>query len=165
MVVPVSVMDCVRGGALALVTALVLMGCSTDDPSPDRGAIDGKALYGQNCASCHGSDLRGTANGPSHPSSVYEPRHHPDDSFRAAVRRGATQHHWDFGDMPAVEGIEDKQIDAIIDYIRSRQEDEGFEPYPPTGAAEVRSLRRAEQVSGADDTRHVSAQRFVPSTS
>ena len=124
---------CIRGGALGLAIALVLTGCGEDDPSSNAGALDGEALYGQNCASCHGSDLRGTGRGPSHLSVVYEPGHHPDTSFRAAVRRGVNQHHWDFGDMPAIEGLDDEQVGAIVDYIRSKQEEEGFEPLPTSG--------------------------------
>lgn len=88
---------------------------------------DGAALYGANCASCHGGDLRGTDRGPSHLSIVYEPNHHPDDAFRSAIRNGAAQHHWDFGDMPPVEGLDDGEVEAIIAYIRSEQETEGFE--------------------------------------
>ena len=49
------------------------------------------------------------------------------------MRRGVTQHHWDFGDMPAIEGLDDEQVGAIVDYIRSKQEEEGFEPLPTSG--------------------------------
>jgi cytochrome c1 len=62
---------------------------------------------------------------------VYEPGHHPDDSFRAAVAEGAVAHHWDFGDMPPVPGLTDDEVDQIIAFIREQQELHGFEPYPP----------------------------------
>lgn len=88
-------------------------------------------LYEQSCASCHGSDLRGTDQGPSHLSQVYEPGHHPDASFRAAITEGAVAHHWSFGDMPPVRGLGDTEIDAVIAFIREQQELHGFEPYPP----------------------------------
>jgi mono/diheme cytochrome c family protein len=91
----------------------------------------GRELYLNQCASCHGADLRGTDRGPSHLSIVYEPGHHSDESFRAAIRDGAPQHHWRFGDMPPVEGLDDAEIDAVIAYVREVQEREGFEPYPP----------------------------------
>lgn len=84
-------------------------------------------VYAQSCASCHGTDLRGTDRGPSHLSIVYEPNHHSDDSFRSAIANGARQHHWDFGDMPPVDGLSDADVEAVIDYIRDEQERQGFE--------------------------------------
>ena len=62
---------------------------------------------------------------------MYEPNHHNDESFRGAVGRGAQQHHWDFGNMPAIAGLGDDEIDAIIAYVRAEQEERGFETYPP----------------------------------
>ena len=42
------------------------------------------------------------------------------------------QHHWDFGDMPPVTGLDEAQIQgAVIAYVRHVQELEGFEAYPP----------------------------------
>jgi mono/diheme cytochrome c family protein len=34
--------------------------------------------------------------------------------------------------MPPVPGLDDDEIDAITAYVRSQQEAEGFEPYPPS---------------------------------
>jgi hypothetical protein len=65
--------------------------------------------------------------GPSHLSIVYEPNHHPDDSFRSAVANGAPQHHWDFGDMAPVSGLSDQDVDAVIAYVRAEQQRQGFE--------------------------------------
>jgi len=120
--------------AVALAAVAAVTGCGGDDSDSDTAADDssnGGELYAQNCAVCHGDDLRGTAEGPSHLSMVYEPGHHPDESFRSAIANGSQQHHWTFGDMPPVEGLDDDQVDAIIAYIRDVQEREGFEPYPP----------------------------------
>lgn len=118
--------------ALLGTAALLGAGCGGDGGDTDASAgPDGAALYRQTCASCHGEDLRGTNRGPSHLSEVYEPGHHPDESFRAAIARGAPAHHWDFGDMPPVEGLDDDEIEAVIAYVREQQEAEGFEPYPP----------------------------------
>src|SRR5918998_3610531 len=129
-----------------LAAAIGLAACSGDsdaedsgdgsDSGGDSGAASGDLalgaeVYAQSCASCHGDDLRGTDRGPSHLSIVYEPGHHSDESFRAAIRDGAPQHHWRFGDMPPVEGLDHDQIDAVIAYVREVQEREGFEPYPP----------------------------------
>ena len=35
--------------------------------------------------------------------------------------------YWDFGDMAAIPGLDDDEIDDIIGYIRSEQERQGFE--------------------------------------
>lgn len=104
-------------------------GLTTGEQTVDLAA--GEDLYAQSCASCHGADLRGTSRGPSHLSQVYEPGHHSDDSFRSAVANGSPQHHWQFGDMPPVEGLDDDEVDAVIAFIRDAQQREGFEPYPP----------------------------------
>lgn len=123
--------------ALAVGAPLLATGCGGDgaesgsDPGVSAEAPDGAALYQRSCALCHGNDLRGTAMGPSHLSEVYEPGHHSDASFVAAIKEGSPAHHWDFGDMPPVEGLSDDEIEAIIAFIRAKQESEGFEPYPP----------------------------------
>lgn len=121
----------VRAWALAVVATAALACGAGDDGNDSSGepANDGARLYAANCASCHGTDLRGTAAGPSHLSVVYEPGHHPDDSFRAVIRDGVAPHHWDFGPMPAIAGLDDGEIEAIVAFIRAAQEREGFEPY------------------------------------
>lgn len=92
-------------------------------PQFERGA----EVYAETCASCHGTDLQGTNKGPSHLSIVYEPNHHNDDSFRSAIANGSPQHHWPFGDMPAIEGLSADDVDAVIVYVRAEQERQGFE--------------------------------------
>ena len=114
---------------VGIVAAFVLASCGSDEPAATAPAPAGTGaeVYASSCASCHGEDLRGTDMGPSQLSIVYEPNHHPDDSYRAAIKNGAGQHHWDFGDMPPVEGLDDEQIEAVIAYIRSEQQRLGFE--------------------------------------
>ncbi len=111
---------------------VVLAACGSEEAAPPSAGPgpsgDGAAIYASSCASCHGTDLRGTDRGPSHLSIVYEPGHHGDDSFRAAIRNGAPQHHWDFGPMPPVDGLTVEDEDAVIAYIRTVQAREGFEP-------------------------------------
>ncbi|MDE0804867.1 MAG: c-type cytochrome [Acidimicrobiales bacterium] len=111
-------------GSAALAAACGSGSESTTGPDTD---LDGAALYSANCAACHGADLGGTDRGPSHLSIVYEPGHHSDDAFRAAISNGATQHHWDFGPMPPVDGLTDDEVDAVIDFVRTEQERQGFE--------------------------------------
>lgn len=104
----------------------------TGIPVQDPGLVAvGEPLYQSNCASCHGTDLRGTDTGPSHLSIVYEPNHHGDVAFVLAARNGVAQHHWRFGDMAPVPGLSDDDLAAIVAYVRENQRISGFEPYPP----------------------------------
>ena len=115
-----------------LVASMVstLAACA-DTSTDDTLLVAGEQLYQTSCAACHGVDLRGTTAGPSQLSIVYEPAHHPDESYRRAITEGVAAHHWDFGDMAPIPGLTDEQVTAIIAYVRSVQEREGFEPYPP----------------------------------
>ncbi|HSP28371.1 MAG TPA: cytochrome c [Ilumatobacteraceae bacterium] len=118
--------------SLLATSALTLLAASCGDSSDDTSAVPngaGAELYEANCASCHGSDLGGTELGPSQLSIVYEPAHHDDDSFRSAIANGAGQHHWTFGNMPPIPGLDDAEVDAIISFIRTEQERRGFESY------------------------------------
>jgi mono/diheme cytochrome c family protein len=120
--------------AVVAASVALLVACGSDAADVSGGSAqagDGSALYAARCAACHGADLRGTGMGPSQLSIIYEPNHHPDESYRDAIRNGVSPHHWDFGPMPAVSGLDDDEITAIIAYIREVQEREGFEPYPP----------------------------------
>jgi mono/diheme cytochrome c family protein len=132
---PTSTRRAMRSTALGLVTVVVALAggaCSSDDAVPDGQATSaGAELYEQSCASCHGTDLGGTNMGPPHLSQVYAPDHHPDSSFRAAITQGSPAHHWEFGDMPPVEGLDDEEIDSIIAYVREQQVTRGLDPYPP----------------------------------
>ena len=121
----------IAGTVLTVVLALIATSCGNGGTTTPEASLASGELYTQNCSSCHGSDLRGTADGPALLSIVYEPSHHSDDSFRSAIANGTTQHHWAFGDMPVVEGVEAGEADAIIAYVRSEQDRQGFEPYPP----------------------------------
>lgn len=122
---------------ITLALSLLVIGCGTggDTPTastePDANQVArGEALALQSCAECHGTDLRGTDNGPSLLSVVYEPGHHSDAAFLLAVRQGVRAHHWSFGDMPPIEGLADEDVVSIAAFVRDRQEAEGFEPYP-----------------------------------
>ena len=90
-------------------------------------AAEGKAAFEAVCAACHGATAAGTDKGPPLIHDIYNPGHHPDEAFRAAIADGARQHHWDFGPMPAVPGLSDAEVEAVIAFVRSRQELEGFE--------------------------------------
>jgi mono/diheme cytochrome c family protein len=119
------------GTVLTALLALIATSCGGGGATTTEVIPASGDLYAENCSSCHGSDLRGTTDGPALLSIVYEPSHHSDDSFRSAIANGTTQHHWGFGDMPGVEGVEPGEADAIIAFVRSEQDRFGFEPYPP----------------------------------
>jgi mono/diheme cytochrome c family protein len=125
-----------RIGVAVLAAALVAAACGGGEAADGSGIPEqdgelvarGAELYQAKCAECHGSDLRGTDKGPSHLSRVYEPGHHGDAAFFLAIRRGSPAHHFQFGDMPPVEGLTDDDITAVTAFVRERQRVEGFEP-------------------------------------
>ncbi|WP_025897772.1 c-type cytochrome [Sneathiella glossodoripedis] len=84
-------------------------------------AINGRSLYEENCASCHSVNGRGTENGPPFLHKVYESSHHSDAAFLRAPKQGVRAHHWKFGDMPPIPGLDDEEIVAITAYIRQMQ--------------------------------------------
>lgn len=92
-------------------------------PNPDAG----KSLYGKHCASCHGTDLKGTDKGPPFLHRVYEPSHHGDVAFQLAVKNGVRAHHWKFGDMLPVPGLIPDSVAHITAYIRAEQRRAGIQ--------------------------------------
>lgn len=117
--------------ALGLVAVLVVGACGSgsDDEAPITTfeGTDGAALYAEACSSCHGVDLAGTDQGPPFLDTIYRAGHHADPSFFLAAKRGVRSHHWNFGDMPPVEGLSDEQMEAIVAFVRSRQAEAGIE--------------------------------------
>ena len=82
----------------------------------------GQFLYEKYCSSCHALDLAGTSEGPPLIHPFYKPSHHGDRAFYRAALRGVQQHHWEFGDMPPVQGITQGKLDHIVPYIRFYQQ-------------------------------------------
>lgn len=118
--------------AVLMVAAVVLAAAcsaptSSDDAVRSFTGLDGASLYAQACASCHGAALAGTESGPPLLDAVYERGHHADAAFLLAVRRGVRRHHWNFGNMPPIEGLNDEQVAAIVDFVRGRQAAAGIE--------------------------------------
>lgn len=118
---------------LAILTLVVVVtACGTGElgqNAPDPQLVEkGADLFAANCAQCHGTDLRGTDQGPSFLSEVYVPSHHGDAAFHAAVAGGVPPHHWNFGAMPPIEGLTQDDVDAIVAFVRETQQTEGFEP-------------------------------------
>lgn len=122
---------------IAVLAAVALAACggeATPEAPPatapaSAGVVEasGASLYAANCARCHGADLDGTDQGPPFLHRVYEPSHHADASFFLAVQRGVRAHHWNFGDMPPVEGLSEAEVAAIIAFVRAEQRAVGIE--------------------------------------
>lgn len=128
-------------GALVVIFVIAVVGFGGNSSDTDAGTgipvqdpelvAAGEPLYQASCATCHGTDVRGTEIGPSHLSVVYEPNHHGDGAFALAAQNGVRAHHWPFGDMAAVPGLSDEDLEAIVAYVRESQRINGFEPYAP----------------------------------
>ncbi len=118
---------------LVILLAVMASACGATEASPlvtltgEELLVAGEDSYKRFCAACHGADLRGTEQGPSFLSIVYEPNHHADFAFTSAAKNGVPAHHWTFGDMPAIPGISDDEIIAVTAHVRSVQEAEGFD--------------------------------------
>lgn len=89
-------------------------------------AESGARLFAAKCAVCHGENASGTDQGPPLVHKIYEPGHHGDASFLAAVRNGVRQHHWSFGDMPRVDGVSERAARRITVYVRELQQANGI---------------------------------------
>jgi mono/diheme cytochrome c family protein len=86
----------------------------------------GKALFEQNCSSCHGPAADGTTQGPPLVNIIYEPNHHGDASFVLAARNGVRAHHWRFGDMAPLPDVTEEMVLEIVGYIRWMQRQVGI---------------------------------------
>lgn len=95
-------------------------------PELSRTASIGKKAFDGNCAQCHGPNAAGSDQGPPLVHDIYNPGHHGDAAFISAARRGTRQHHWRFGNMPPVPKVSDKDIAAIIRYVRELQQANGI---------------------------------------
>ena len=115
---------------LAAVVGLLLVaacsgGTATDSGSGTSGqsslAQEGEPLFNQTCSVCHGAGAVGTQAGPPLVHAIYQPGHHPDISFRNAVKNGVVSHHWESGHMPPQTGVSEEDIEKIICYVRELQ--------------------------------------------
>lgn len=117
------------GSLFFLFLVLVLLatvGCSgsSDDGADSEiaeSARQGEELFNANCSACHGVGATGTVLGPPLVHRIYHPGHHPDFSIRNAVAQGVMQHHWPYGNMAPIAGLDSDNVENIICYIRQRQ--------------------------------------------
>ncbi len=90
-------------------------------PELSAQALKGKQAFNTTCAQCHGQNASGTDKGPPLIHQIYNPGHHADKAFLLAARRGVRQHHWPYGDMPRQPQVTNRELAAIIKYVRELQ--------------------------------------------
>jgi len=122
---------------MVLLTTLILLSVACESQANKEGAQPpssatpgefrtGEAKFTTYCAACHGSGGTGTSQGPPLVHKIYEPNHHADIAFQRAAATGVRAHHWDFGNMPKIEGVMPEDVDQIIKYIRWLQRQAGI---------------------------------------
>jgi mono/diheme cytochrome c family protein len=104
---------------ITIASASIGAACGADGPTTTLER--GEAIYGANCAQCHGGDLAGTDRGPSLLEPIYGPDQLSDAEFSDAIRNGVDEELWEFGPMPANGAITDTQIEAILAFVRAEQ--------------------------------------------
>lgn len=87
---------------------------------------EGEAKFVANCSGCHGKVGDGTGQGPPLVHKIYEPNHHGDAAFQRAAANGVRAHHWEFGNMPKIEGVTPEDVDQIVRYVRWLQRQAGI---------------------------------------
>jgi mono/diheme cytochrome c family protein len=109
------------GGSGTSSTKPGLIVAVTEPETYSALARDGKTLFDQNCAACHGANASGTDTGPPLVHDIYNPGHHADEAFVLAARNGVRAHHWPYGDMSPVDGVNEAQARAIATFVRELQ--------------------------------------------
>lgn len=114
----------------------MLSACESGSTNPEEGKSAsttvpadvqaGESKFSANCAACHGIRGVGTKQGPPLVHKIYEPNHHADIAFHRAVENGVRAHHWEFGNMPKIEGVTPADADQIIRYVRWLQREAGI---------------------------------------
>lgn len=90
-------------------------------------ALIGQRAFDDNCAQCHGANAAGQDGvAPPLVHKIYEPGHHGDEAFQRAVALGVRAHHWPFGDMARVDGLNRADVTMIVAYVRELQRNNGI---------------------------------------
>jgi len=118
---------------VVLVVAGLLSACdaSSSKQAMSQGPVpaefqSGEAKFNASCSMCHGQRASGTDHGPPLVHKIYEPSHHGDAAFQLAAANGVRAHHWEFGNMPKIEGVTPEDVDQIVKYIRWLQKQAGI---------------------------------------
>ena len=112
----------------------LLVACDSSQPKPAVGGGSvpaefqvGETTFNANCAACHGKQAAGTDHGPPLVHKIYEPHHHGDQAFLLAAANGVRAHHWEFGNMPKIDGVTPENVDQIVKYVRWLQRQAGIQ--------------------------------------
>jgi mono/diheme cytochrome c family protein len=122
------------GAAAILYSTMRPSGAAFIDPADHRLVMQGRAIYANHCAACHGESLQGQPNwrdrmpngklpAPPHDKTGHT-WHHPDailvDIISNGLIPGKTAPPGYVSDMPAYGAIlSDQEIIAVIAYIKS----------------------------------------------
>lgn len=89
------------------------------DPGPTPAELaGGEEIFNRNCLLCHGELAAGSDSGPPLVHVYYEPNHHADIAFQRAIEFGVQPHHWNYGPMPPVPGLDREEIRQVTEYVR-----------------------------------------------
>ena len=118
---------------LALTGVLGVVACDSSQPKSAVGGATvpaelqpGEAKFNAHCSGCHGPQGAGTQQGPPLVHKIYEPNHHGDAAFQRAATLGVKAHHWEFGNMPKIDGVTSADVEQITVYIRWLQRQAGI---------------------------------------
>ena len=118
LILAAFVVGCGGGSTPAPVETKPAEPVATPEPvaAPAPG-MDGKALYEQNCQTCHQADGTGAVNGQSIAGNYAERLAKPDEELTNSIKNGFTG---TIGSMPAWGGtLNDDQIKAVLGYVRA----------------------------------------------
>ncbi|MFV0318198.1 MAG: c-type cytochrome [Microthrixaceae bacterium] len=117
--------------ALLACIPLLVAACGGSDgdaapgPTGPPDATRGEQVYADRCAACHGRDFQGSAQAPSHLDPHFRPEVTSDEDYRNAIKEGADDPDLDYTRMPGL-NLNDQEIADVIAYIRSVQDERGF---------------------------------------
>jgi mono/diheme cytochrome c family protein len=101
--------------AAAMPVAAQQTSTAPNQPAPSEGELDVNQVFASTCGWCHSDGGRAAGKGPQ---LMHSQR--TDDFIRERIKTGKP------GSMPAFgEVFDDKQIDAIVKYIRDLKPDQG----------------------------------------
>lgn len=87
----------------------------------------GKRGFEAICAACHGANAAGQVGvAPPLVQRIYRPGHHGDNAFWLATQNGVRAHHWEFGNMPPIDGLTRADVNSIVAYVRELQRANGI---------------------------------------
>ncbi len=113
-------------GLMVVVASVPMAQAKLDAPPVPAEFGKGEATFKAHCARCHGERGVGTTQGPPLVHKIYEPTHHGDPAFQRAAANGVRAHHWQFGDMPRIDGVTPDDVDQIVKYVRWLQRQAGI---------------------------------------